>query len=281
MKYIRPDTLKEALDFLGEHGKETQVIAGGTDIMPDLRKGALSCKSFLLDVSRLEDLKGIFFDGQKISIGAGVTLTEINRSGVIAAHAPALYKCSHVFAARQVRNKATIGGNVANASPCGDTVPPLIIHDACCLVADAREERLVPVREIAFGPYQCALPPDALIVRFILEPCRAGFADFQKIGRRRELATARMSLAVMADLDEDRRVKFIRIGLGACTPTPHNMTAVEEFLLSKPLDMKRIWEAGRLLSQKMIEITGRRSSSIYKEPAVQGLLTRILYPLVS
>ena len=280
MEYFRPATLKEALAFLAAHGEETEIIAGGTDVMVDLREGELSHKSRLLDVSRLEELKGISFDGEKVAVGAGVTLTEINRSQVIAARVPALQKCSATFAARQVRNKATIGGNVAHASPCGDTVPPLVIHDALCLVADAKGERLVPVREIAHGPYRSALPPDALIVRFILEPCRAGFADFQKIGRRKEQAISRMSLAVMADLDENGVVTFIRIGLGACTPTPHTMTAVEEFLLGKYLDAELIWEAGRLLSEKMIEITGRRSSIIYKEPAVRGLLTRILYPLV-
>lgn len=280
MKYIRPDTLNEALAFLADNGKKTEIIAGGTDVMVDLREGDLAHKSVLLDVSRIEDLKGISFDGETVSIGAGVTLTEINQSGVIAEHVPALQKCSENFAARQVRNKATIGGNVAHASPCGDTVPPLVIHDARCLVADANGQRLVPVQEIAHGPYRCALPPDALIVRFILKPCRAGFADFQKIGRRKELAISRMSLAVMADLDDDGVVTFIRIGLGACTPTPCNMTAVEEFLLNRPLDLKRIWDAGRLLSEKMIEITGRRASVAYKEPAVQGLFTRILYPLV-
>ncbi|MCG8633818.1 MAG: FAD binding domain-containing protein, partial [Desulfobacterales bacterium] len=94
MEYFRPATLKEALAFLAAHGEETEIIAGGTDVMVDLREGELSHKSRLLDVSRLEELKGISFDGEKVAVGAGVTLTEINRSQVIAARVPALQKCS-------------------------------------------------------------------------------------------------------------------------------------------------------------------------------------------
>ncbi len=280
INYIRPDNLKDALDFLSLHGPETEIVAGGTDVMVDLREGKLDQKKYLLDVSRLAELKGIEVKDGTLVIGAGVTLTQINCSDLIKEVAPALAKCSTTFAGKQVRNKATIGGNIAHSSPCGDTLPPLVIHDAKVLVASKDGEKLVPVETIASGPYRSSLPPDALIVKFILKPCKAMFADFQKIGRRKELAISRMSLAVMADTDENGRISFIRVGLGACTPTPHRMDAVEQFLVGKIPTQQVIWDAGKLLSQKMIEITGRRSSIIYKEPAVQGLFMRILYPMV-
>lgn len=280
INYIKPDNLKDALDFLSLHGPETEIVAGGTDVMVDLREGKLDQKKYLLDVSRLAELKGIEVKDGTLVIGAGVTLTQINCSDLIKEVAPALAKCSTTFAGKQVRNKATIGGNIAHSSPCGDTLPPLVIHDAEVLVASKDEEKTIPVETIASGPYRSSLPPDALIVKFILKPCKAMFADFQKIGRRKELAISRMSLAVMADTDENGRISFIRVGLGACTPTPHRMDAVEQFLVGKIPTQQVIWDAGKLLSQKMIEITGRRSSIIYKEPAVQGLFMRILYPMV-
>lgn len=280
INYVRPDNLNTALDFLSLHGPETEIVAGGTDVMVDLREGKLDQKKYLLDVSRLAELKGIEVKDGTLVIGAGVTLTQINCSDLIKEVAPALAKCSTVFAGKQVRNKATIGGNIAHSSPCGDTLPPLVIHDAKVLVASKDKEKLIPVETIASGPYQSSLPPDALIVKFILKPCKAMFADFQKIGRRKELAISRMSLAVMADTDENGRISFIKVGLGACTPTPHRMDAVEQFLMGKIPTQQVIWEAGKLLSQKMIEITGRRSSIVYKEPAVQGLFMRILYPMV-
>lgn len=281
MNYIRARDLDHALNFLSQNGPDTEILAGGTDVMVDLRAGELDRKKNLLDISRIDELNRIDFEDGKLSIGAGVTLARINTSDLIRQHAPALTACSHTFAGKQIRNKATIGGNVAHASPCGDTVPPLVIHDARALVATRTQQRLVPVETIASGPYQSSLPPDAVIVKFVLTPCTAPFSDFQKIGRRKEVAISRMSLAVMADTDAAGQISFIRVGLGACTPTPHRMDGIEDFLMHKVATRQSIWDAGKLLSQKMIEITGRRSSIIYKEPAVQGLFMRILYPMVS
>ena len=280
MIYKKPDSLEEALDFLARNGERTEILAGGTDVMVDLKAGDLPHKTVLMDISRLAPLRQIEFNGHKLTLGAGVTLAEIQRSDLVQTHAPALAACAETFAGKQIRNKATIGGNVAHASPCGDTIPPLVIYDARALVATRTTERLVPVDEIAAGPYQSSLPPDALIVKFVLTPRQTDFVDFQKIGRRKALAIARMSLAVMADRDAAGAISFVRVGLGACTPTPHRMGDLESFLTGKVPTLPVLREAGELLSRKMIEITGRRASIVYKEPAVQGLLMRILYPLV-
>ena len=280
MNYITPDNLKDALNFLACHGEDTEIVAGGTDVMIDLRAGKLEQKKNLLDIRNLAELKGIDFKDEKLFIGAGVTLTEINRSDTIKKYAPALVKCSTTFAGRQIRNRATIGGNVAHSSPCGDTIPPLVIHEAVALIANKTGEKLIPVEAIASGPYQSSLSKDSIIVKFILKPCRANFTDFQKIGRRKELAVSRMSMAIMADKDEQGRISFIRVSLGACTPIPQRMDEVEQFLMGKIPTQDLIWDAGKILAEKMAGVTGRRASSVYKEPAVQGLFMRILYPVV-
>ncbi len=279
MKYVRPNDLKEALDFLDLHGPDTKILAGGTDVMVDVRSGALN-KKYLLDVSRLDALKTIEINEEGLCIGSGVTLTEINVSPIIKLHAPALQKCSCTFAGRQIRNIATIGGNVAHASPCGDTIPPLMIHEADAIVASRQGYKRISMNSIVSGAYQSALSPGEVIIKFILKPREAGFSDFQKIGRRKALAISRMSMAVMADRDEEGRVSFMRFSLGACTPTPHRMDAVESFLIGKVPTPALIRDAGGLLSEIMIEITGRRPSIIYKEPAVQGLFMRMIYPMV-
>ena len=280
MNYITPDNLKDALNFLACHGEDTEIVAGGTDVMLDLRAGKLDQKKNLLDIRNLAELKGIDFKDEKLFIGAGVTLTEINRSDTIKKYAPALVKCSTTFAGRQIRNRATIGGNVAHSSPCGDTIPPLVIHEAVALIANKTGEKFIPVEAIASGPYQSSLAKDSIIVKFILKPCRANFTDFQKIGRRKELAVSRMSMAIMADKDEQGRISFIRVSLGACTPIPQRMDEVEQFLMGKIPTQDLIWDAGKILAEKMAGVTGRRASSVYKEPAVQGLFMRILYPVV-
>lgn len=277
--YFRPRRLSEALAFLAENGPGTEVVAGGTDVMVDLRAGVLT-PEFLLDVSRLEPLRGIALTDDGLAVGAAVTLAEIQRSALLETHAPALQKSAVNFASRQIRNVATIGGNVAHCSPCGDTLPALVIHEAQVVLAGPRGERVVPIEEIASGPYLCALPKDELIIRFVLKPATGAFADFQKIGRRKELAIARMSMAYMANKDAAGRIDFLRFSLGSCTPTPRRMPQVEAMLLGQVPSAALLWEAGRVLAESMIAITGRRASAAYKEPAIQGLFMRMLHPMV-
>ncbi len=280
INYIRPESLDEALDFLDAYGNETEILAGGTDVMVDLKSGELQ-KSYLMDVSRLKALQGITIKGNELSVGAAVTLSEIYTSGTLARYAPALQKCAFTFAGKQIRNVATIGGNVAHCSPCGDTVPPMVIHEAKAVLASKSGQRKVPLEEIASGPYSCALPKGEVIVRFILKPAiDIDFADFQKIGRRKELAISRISMAAMVRKDSDGRIDFIRFSLGSCTPIPQRFKTVEDHLIRKIPDESLIWEAGKLLTDQMFAVTGRRSSAIYKEPAIQGLFVRMFYPLV-
>jgi CO/xanthine dehydrogenase FAD-binding subunit len=281
LRYIRPETFDEALDHLHRNGTRTKILAGGTDLVVDLRSGEAK-PEYLLDVSRLKELKGIDVTPEGVSVGAGVTLAEIESSDALERHAPALRRCSFTFASRQIRNVATIGGNVAHCSPCGDTVPPLVIHEARALLASKGGTREVAVEDIASGPYACALPPEEIIVRFILKPADGiTFADFQKIGRRKALAIARINAAAMARQEPDGKIVFLRFALGSCTPTPQRIPEVEAHLIGRSPAAKLIWEAGEILAERTIAITGRRPSTIYKESAIQGLLVRMLHPLVT
>jgi CO/xanthine dehydrogenase FAD-binding subunit len=279
LAYVRPEKLDETLEFLEEHVGETAVVAGGTDVMVALRSGALKT-GFLLDVSRLSELKGIAIHEDELWVGAGVTLSEIYSSETLTRFAPALQKAAFTFGSKQIRNTATIAGNVVNASPSADTMPPLIIHEARVVLVSSKGERTVPVEAMSTGPYKSSIRPDEVITRFILKPAEGVFADFQKIARRKALAISRMSMAVMAGKDETGKIMFIRLALGSSTPTPCRMKDVEVLLLGKRPDTKLLWQAGQVLAEKMVEITGRRPSTVYKEKAAQGLFMRILYPMV-
>jgi CO/xanthine dehydrogenase FAD-binding subunit len=142
-------------------------------------------------------------------------------------------------------------------------------------------QRNIPIEEMAGGPYHCTLRPNELITNFILNPKpeTVEFADFQKIGRRKELAIARMSMAAMVGREGDRSITFIRFALGSCTPTPHRFRDIEKYLFGKIPDESMLRQAGQLLSEEMLDITGRRPSAVYKEPAIQGLFMRMMYPL--
>ena len=214
--YQRPASLKEALQFLNEHGENATVVAGGTDVMVNMRSEELKPK-YLLDVSRLPELKGIEMKGDDIWVGAGVTISEIYDSDVLERFAPALQKASFRVASRPIRNVATIGGNMANCSPCADTLPPLLIYESKVVLRSLEDERTVPIQDVPTGPYESSINPDEMIIRFILEPKEGGFSDFQKIGRRQELAIARVSMAVTAEKDTEDKITFMRLALGSCT----------------------------------------------------------------
>ncbi|SDO88341.1 FAD binding domain-containing protein [Desulforhopalus singaporensis] len=278
--YIKPDSVGDAIEILADKGSSAAIIAGGTDVMVDLRSGEIT-PEYLVDISRLEELKGIRMENDELVIGAGVTLSEIYNSDLLAEYAPALKKSAYNFASAQIRNIATIGGNVAHCSPCGDTIPPLVIHEAEVLLSGKDGQKRIPIEQVATGPYRSFLEPHELITAFVLKPRKAAFADFKKIGRRKDLAISRLSMAVMIDKSDDGTISFMRFSLGACTPTPHRMIPVEEFMVGKKPTEKLLFEGGRLLAESMIEITGRRPSIIYKEPAVQGLFVRMLHPVVN
>jgi len=277
--YLRPKKLDDALEFLRDHGKEAAIVAGGTDVMVNLRSGELKPK-YLMDVSRLPELKGIEIKDGGLRVGAGVTISDIFTAPILTRLAPALQKASYKFASKQVRNVATIGGNVAHCSPCGDMVPPLIIHEAKVVLKSSNGERTIPIQDVPTEPYRSSIDPEEIVVCFILKPKENVFSDFQKIGRRKELAISRASMAVMAESDVEGKITFMRLALGSCTPTPQRSTDVEYFLTGKVPSEALLWEAGQMVANKMIAISGVRSSTVYKEKAVQGLFMRILFPLV-
>ncbi len=281
VEYLRAQDLSQAMAFLKGHGPETKLLAGGTDVMVDMRSGDVRPR-YLLDISRLPELKRIEMLPTQLSVGAAVTISELLTSDLIQQQAPTLRAAAEKFASTQVRNVATIGGNIAHCSPCGDTVPPLLIHDALAVVADPGGQRLLPVEEMASGPYHCSLAPAELITHFLLvpKPDGATYWGFHKIGRRRELAIARISMAVMAGQSDDGRIAFLRFALGACTPTPHRFDDIEKALIGQVPDDQLLWQTGRLLADQMLAVTGRRSSAVYKEPAIQGLFVRLTRPLV-
>lgn len=279
VEYVRPSSLKETIGFLSVHGQETKPLAGGTDLLIDIRSGKCNAR-YIMDVARIPELRGIAVTEEGLSVGAGATISEIARSEEVKRYAPVLWKSCLTFGSPQVRNTATIGGNIANASPSADTFPPLIVHEAVAVVAGPEGERRIPVEQSAAGPNRSNVGPRELIVRFILKPAEGGFSEFLKIGRRKALAIARVSMAVLAEKDAGGAISFIRFCLGSCTPVACRIREVEDFLLGKIPDETVVAEGGRLAARKMVEISGRRPTTVYKEQAVKGLFMRLLYSMV-
>lgn len=278
--YARPKTVAECVDLVRTNGTGARFVCGGTDVMVDLRSGELQ-PEVLIDVSRLSELQGIYLDQGTLHIGAGVRMAQILESEVIQTQVPVLAQAARRFASPQIRNVASIGGNVGHCSPCADTLPPLLVHEALVDLVGPSGRRKAGIREVAAGPYRLALDPRELIVGFELVPRPGSLAGFAKIGRRKELAIARINMAGLADQDLDGRLHNVRLALGSCTPVPGRFHDIEALLEGSEPTRELLWEAGGQLAASMIEITGRRPSFVYKEKAVQGLLYRMFSRMVS
>jgi len=141
-------------------------------------------------------------------------------------------------------------------------------------------QRTLPLDDFLLGPYENARRPQELVTHLVLQGYQATFHDFQKVGRRRELVVARLNLAVLANKDDNGRIADLRVALGSATPRPVRIPEVERFLVGEVPSERLFWEAGGVLSRKMVEMSGRRPSTPYKERAAQGLLVRTLCPLL-
>ncbi len=277
--YARPESIDECMNIVHRYGPKASFVCGGTDVMVDLRSGEIQPEA-LIDISRLPELQGISLDGDILRIGAGVRIAQILESETIAKYASALVQAATRFASTQIRNVASIGGNVAHCSPCADTMPPLLVHEARVNVIGPSGKRTMDVTQVAAGPYRLALDPLELLIDFELVPRPGVLSAFAKIGRRKELAIARLNMAGIAEQGQDGLLRGVRFALGSCTPVPQRFTDIEDMLEGAAPTQELLWDAGRQLAASMIEITGRRPSFVYKEKAVQGLLYRMFSRMV-
>jgi carbon-monoxide dehydrogenase medium subunit/xanthine dehydrogenase FAD-binding subunit len=275
---IRAESLAGALDILADDGPGIKIIAGGTDLLVELREISPGEKGpgSLLDISSLPELKGIGDDGSVITVGALTTHREITLSPVIREHAPLLATACATVGAVQHRNIATIGGNVINASPAADSVPALVALNAEAVFKSRRGERVSPLKDIFVKPYLTDIKADEILaaLRFARLPAGSRSA-FIKLARRKALAISRMNVAVVLVIREGR-IEEARISPGSATPAPDRIGAAEKVLIGKEPGEQIFREAGRALAAEMINRSGRRWSTPYKEPVIAALTTRAL-----
>jgi nicotinate dehydrogenase FAD-subunit len=270
-----PKTLKEACNLLEEERGEVKVIAGGTDLMINLRKGHLRPRC-LVDITGIEDLHGIKEEDGKISIGAAVTHAEVASSLLVQGYGRVLSDAARMIGSPQIRNLGTIGGNIINASPAADAVPPLMVLDAVAEVTSYAGERKIPLVQLFSGPYETSLKPHELLVRITFQKLPSGVrTSFVRLARRERMAIARMSVAIVLQLDRQRNgIEDIRVSIGAMTATPHRLSEAEMFLKEKSPDEHLLRQASQMVSQAIVRWSGLRASTGYKVPVVESLFLR-------
>lgn len=274
--YVCAASVTEALHLLAEKGVTSRPLAGGTDVLVYVRHEKPSFDR-LVDISRVPELKVIARRGDEIMIGAAVTFAEAAESALLQETAGCLVEACLTVGGPAIRNAGTLGGNVANAAACADSLPPLACLDTVVHLRSLDGERALPLGEFVIGANRTAIRPDELLTHFtfVVPPVDARQA-FIKLGRRNAQAISRLSMAALGRLDERGRIDYVRLSSGAAMPSPRRFGEVEAMLLGRPPTDELLAAAGAKTAEVMIAVTGRRWSTEYKEVAIQALAERTL-----
>jgi len=269
-KYISPENKEEALKILKEEGVNACIVAGSTNVLPDIKVKKLSPK-ILVDITAIEELRGIDKKKDKICIGPLTIIAELINSELILKEGKILIQAAQEFADPLVRNNATIGGNLVTASPAADMVVPLLTLDALIKIESVRQKREVKLQEFFLGPGKTVLQDDEMIVGIEFEQSdisKNGY--FIKLGQRKAMAIAIASLALNLEVKQNRIIQ-IRIAMGSVAPMPIRLTGVEEFLKNKEIKSGLIEEAINKVSEEVNPISDIRASEEYRR-YISGIL---------
>jgi len=236
INYFRASTLEEALELISKL-EGVKVLAGGSDLLIDLKIKRYEVKN-VVDISGIKELNYIEDRGDHVAVGAATKLQDIVESPIIAAKAPVLAEAVNEMASWQVRNVATIGGNICNASPAADTAPPLLVLNAKLHLVSLEGEREVPITEFFLGPRKTVLRKGELLKEIVVPYERGAGASFIKLGRRNAFT---LSVVAVATLVKVRNGIFddVRVALNSVAPKPVRATSVEKFLKNREINMKR------------------------------------------
>ena len=273
-RFITPQTLDQAIEAMDLPGAKP--LAGGTDLMIALRKSGRAGESppeIIVDLSRVPELQAFRPEAKEPYLGAGLTFRYLESDSGAKAAFPLLSQASATVGSVQVRQTATIGGNVANASPAADGTSALCALGARAEIASVAGVRFCPITELITAPGKNTLLPNEIITGFALDklPAKTGQV-FAKVGRRQAVSIARLNVAVC--LDEN--LAEPRVVLGACFPTPRRLTDVEQ-IIKNGEPGEALWqEAGKKAGGHFVDVCGFRSSATYKVPAIARVMSRAL-----
>jgi len=274
---LMPATLSEALEMLAAGG--VKPIAGGTNVIVELRGGRRY--ETLMDVCRLSELRGIHRENGHIVIGGGTTMAELLADPLIAEYGSPLREAAATLGSPLVRNRATVAGNLVDASPAADTAPPLLVLGAEVVLMSRTVTRRVPLEKFFVGPNETLIRPQELLVaiRWPVPPPRSQ-GTFHKIGLRQALACSVVTVAVSVERDENGDCREVHIALGSVAPTPIRARAAEEVLCGQTLTEALIAKAAHLSAEATQPIDDVRSTAAYRRRMAGVLVSRLLGQVV-
>jgi carbon-monoxide dehydrogenase medium subunit/xanthine dehydrogenase FAD-binding subunit len=266
----------EALELLSQQGNDGQLIAGGTDLVVEIRHHQYEKKT-LIDISHLKELRFIKIEEREITIGAGTRFSDIVNHQELKVICGGLWEACKSVGSPQIRNAGTIGGNICNGSPAADSVPPLLALDAQVIIKSTGRTKIVALKDLYIDKGKVALAVDELLygIQF-KKPQKGEYIRFEKLGLRKALAITRLSCAVFISLDEGNKIKEARVATGAMGRYPQREEGIEKLLIGETLDEVLVEMSSQEITQMARLRLSGRSSAAFKCEAIQGLFGKAL-----
>ena len=277
-EYFAPQSLAEAIALFGEKGEGGRALAGGTDIVPQIKEGAkIPMPAYVVSLRRLPELRGIEFSERAgLRIGAAVTMAELAESPVVRERYRALADGAGVVGSVQTMNMATVGGNVCNAAPSADTAPALLAYEAVAVIAAPDGERELPLAEFWRGPNATALAPGELLreLRLPVPPPNSGGVYVRQTPRK-QMDIAVVGVAVLLTIAGER-IEHARVALGAVAPTPIRAQETEAMLEGQTITESLFAKAAEAAAAEASPISDQRGSAEFRRHLVRVTTERCL-----
>jgi len=279
-EYFAPTSLDEAIQLLSRDGNGGRALAGGTDLVVQMKEGGAKfpMPSYVVSLRRLPEIKGIEFgEREGLRIGAGVTMAEVAESALIRERYPLIAEGAGLVGSLQTMNMATVGGNVCNAAPSADIVPPLLACDADAVIAGPSGRRTLPLEEFFLGPGVTTLQPRELLVE-LLAPApapRTGGA-YARHTPRKQMDIAVVGVGVALTLSASNVIERARIALGAVAPTPIRAREAEAVLVGQAASDAVFAQAAEAAAAECRPISDIRGSAEFRRHLVRVMAERLL-----
>ncbi len=274
--YMVPKTLDEALKALNRYKESSKLLAGGTDLIPHVKKRKIKAPEYVIDLKGIQGLNKISYDAEGLHIGPLVTINSIAQSAKVKQRYPILVQTALSMASPQVRNRGTFAGNICSAVPSADSAPPLLALSASVKIRGTRKERVIPIEQFFLGPRSTALKPNEILLEITVpKPSTGSQGTYLKLSPRHSMDLAVVGVAVVG-AHKNGICKDIKIALGAVAPTPIRALVAESVLQGKTITPELINEAAKKAATECNPIDDHRASKEYRRDMVYVLTKRAL-----
>jgi carbon-monoxide dehydrogenase medium subunit len=273
--YVRVHEIQDAISILSREQGGVHILAGGTDLLVQLREGQRTAK-LLLDIKSIPEVNQLTFDPSiGLTLGSAVSCLRISRDPLVSKHYPGLIDAVSLIGGIQIQGRASIGGNLCNASPAADSIPALIVHQAVCVIVGPDGERKAAVEKFCTAPGENILGPGEMLLALRIPTPPAHFgASYLRFTPRNEMDIAVVGAGASLVLDEDlRTVRSARVALAAVAPRPLMVNAAGEYLAGRQISAEEIQEASQIAKEAVEPIQDMRGT-VEQRRHLAGVLTR-------